>query len=177
MALDRFCHHSLGNKSLPHLAQPRCSLDLTPVLTRSILRTTPKNLGSRRSAWPNHSVKADWVCLFGPDVTFASQDEMLILFRDPSQRVIRINQTPIFARAAIVRIRPECLGKVADRKVDPLTLTAVQILFTKLEYCRPKIRTWLIAYPVLVVSRKRIVAQCRSVRHRLITQPRLYDHI
>ena len=134
--LNRFCHHSLGNKSFPHLAQPRCSLDLTSILARSILGTTPKNLCSRCSTWPNHSVKAYWVCLFGPDVTFSSQDKMLILLWNPTQRVIWINQTPVFPRTAIVCERPEFLRKGTGGKVYPLALTAVQILFTNLEYCR-----------------------------------------
>ena len=126
--MDRLSRDATSHKALPELTESRTGLNLAPVLTASVLSTAPEDFGSGSSSGPEHAVNIDGIGLLGPDMDLASQNQRFVFLGDAGERIVRINYAPVVSRITIVIIWPCIFGNIALSEVEPLALTAIEIL-------------------------------------------------
>ena len=104
--LNRLSPNPPRHKPLPHLAQPRRSLNLTPIPPLRVLRPRPQHLSRRTSPRPNHSFQVDRIRLLGPDMALTADDKVLEVLGHGGVRVEAVHEPPVFARGTVVREGP-----------------------------------------------------------------------
>ena len=117
-----------GNEPLPKLAESWCGFDLAPVGTVDVFGTAPEYLCGGSSAWPEHDIQVRRVRLLGPQVDLSAEDQVLLVLRNSAERVVRVDELPILARRAIVRVWKTLPGQIAGAERQPCTMTTVKVL-------------------------------------------------
>lgn len=151
--LHRTSPNSSQHHSLPHLRQPRARLNLTSIITLRIFCSAPENLRSGRCSRPDHIVQIDRICLLTPHMYFATQDKMSYVWGNVGQRVIGVDETPIFGWWTVISERVMCLERWGV-KVEPIAFAAIKVLRSD-QYWGVIFNVLYLAkfsYPVVVVS-------------------------